>query len=259
MKNIHIILVLIAIALMSSCEDVIVLELDNTEPRIVIEAIMNMSDELVKVDLTKTNDFYDNGAPEKITNASINIIDESGTEIAVPSDGAGAYLLNNFKPITGETYRLEVDAENVLYQATAIAPVEVPLMAIDTILSSPPFGGGDPFYQSFFRWQDTENANDFYRVKAIVNDTIAGLLSLYDDNGLDGQLFIRPLMAAIDVGDNVDFQLISIDRETYEYFLQVDAAQGGGGSVPFNPQGNFDNNALGYFGIQSTNTINIQF
>ncbi len=257
----YILLSVLGIFFFTSCEDVIVLDLDNSEPRVVVEAVVDMNTQSIAIDLTLTNDFYDNADPVKITDAIINLSNESGEQTEIPVNADGSYSLSPINIVEGENYTLEVNANGETFTAISQAPFSVDLIGIDTILNEPFFGSGSPFYQSLFRWQDQEGTENYYRLKAFINDTLSGPLAFYNDNGLDGQLFLRPLMAAVFPGDSVEFQLISIDKNTHDYFLQVATVQeqGFGGTTPFNPRGNFDNDALGYFGIKTTNSISIQF
>lgn len=249
-------LLVLTVFVFTSCEDVIILDLKNTEPRIVIEANLDAQEQTLQVDVTLTNDFYDNSSPEQITDANITLTNMAGESQIVSLIDDGSYLLTGIEVEAGNKYELEVTTDEQTYIAEAFAPTPVEFVGIDTSYRESPFGGGF-FYQCFFRWEDPENDENFYKVQAIVNDTIEGS-SFYNDNGLDGELFIRPLMAAVDKGDEVEFQLININEGQYDFFLELESSQNGG-VTPFNPKGNFDNKALGYFGIRSTSKINIQF
>ncbi len=247
--------------MLASCEDVIDLELDNTDPRVVVEALADINTSSISINVTLTNDFYEQAAPNQVTDAEITLKNEAGDEVNIPVNSEGSYSLSPINLIEGEIYELEVIVDGISYTAETTAPFKVPLLGIDTILRPPFFQGGDPFIQSFYRWFDNENQDNFYRLRTFVNDTIVGPYAFYSDNQLDGELFVRPLMAPVFFGDTARFQLISIDKSTYDYFIELQAVlnQGFGGTTPFNPKGNFDNNALGYFGISSYEEIEFQF
>lgn len=74
-KNIG--LFVLGLLFFSSCEDVIELELESVESQIVIEATLDASSQTAKVIISKTNDFYDNTNPEKISGAIITLQSES--------------------------------------------------------------------------------------------------------------------------------------------------------------------------------------
>jgi len=258
-KNIS--LFILGFFFLTSCEDVIELDLENTEPRIVIEANLETENDSLSVLVTKTNGFYEDGAPARVTNALITISDEDGNTIELSETQDGLYELTGYSTEPGKEYELSVATEGEEYIATTLAPQKVAFTAIDTIFGQSPFGGNLFFYQALFRWQDPANESNYYQVQAIRNDTILGQLSIYNDDGLDGQLFVRPLMDFINEDELVEFRLINWDAKSYDYFVQIAALQqqGFGGSTPFNPKGNFSNKALGYFGIRTTDRITIQF
>ena len=259
-KNIYFFYAFLLI-LFTSCEDVIDLDLENTEPRVVIEAVTDMNTSTINVDVTLTTDFFEQSGPDVVSDASVTLINEAGDAVDIPVNSDGRYSLSPIQIISGEKYTLEVIVEGETYTAETFAPYQVDILTIDTILNPPFFEGGDPFYQCLYAWNDTPAQENNYQLLTFINDTIAGPLSFYDDDGLDGQLFIRPLMSIVEIGDTVRFQLVSIDEETYDYFVEFQSAvsQGFNSTTPFNPQGNFNNNALGYFGIRIYNELTIEF
>ena len=67
-------------------------------------------------------------------------------------------------------------------------------------------------------------------------------------------------MQIFNAGNLYKIELLSMDKESFEYIQELSTiqSQGGGSSVPFNPQGNFNNDALGYFGIYYSSSIEVQ-
>ena len=263
MKIRYIIYLFLGVFAMSSCEDVIQLELKNTDPRIVIDAVVDASKKDVKVVLTETNDFYNNNEPTQLIDAKVELIDAAQNVINIPINDDGYYYLENYEVVVGEEYTMEITVSDTKYTAKTIAPRLVELVGVDT-LYSPPFGGGSGpgFYQTLMGWVDQEGEENYYRLRAFKDDSLqVGPYAFYNDRGLDGEIFVRPLMERVSIGEKVEFQLYSVDEETHDYFVQVASleSQGLSSSVPFNPRGNFDNNALGYFGVIQKSSITIQF
>ncbi len=260
-KKLTYILGLICIIFFTSCEDIIDLDLANSEPRVVIEAVADMNTSTIVVDVSLTTEFFGEAIPNQVTDANIIFRNAAGEEIEVPVGADGRYTLSPINVVSGETYEIEVTVDDVTYRAETEAPFPVDLLAVDTIFNEPFFEGGDPFYQSLYIWQDAPGQENHYQLRTFANDTLVGPFAYYDDDGLDGQTFVRPLMYPVEVGDTVRFQLLSIDEETYDYFIQLESAlnQGFNSTTPFNPTGNFDNDGLGYFGINVYNELMIQF
>ena len=252
---------LLAVLVFASCEEVIVLELENDEPRLVIEAVVDASTRTATVILTKSNGFYDDVNLDLETGATVQLTLADGAIVELEEKENGFYLAVNVEVTEGDELTMTIiDQAGTQYQATTTVPHDVLLDSLDIVEGSggpaggSPFGGSDTVtqYQIFTFWNDVPNKESFYRIRAIVNDTLqAGVYTMVDDIGNDGQQLFRPFFQTFESGDIVTIQLLSLDKASYDYFEQLSAVQGQGpnSTTPFNPESNFDNNALGYFGI----------
>ena len=124
MKNIFLCSVLLFLTLFnSSCEKVVDIELDNSDPKLVIDAIIKWekgtTGESQTIKLSLTNDFYTNeilpanGATVTVTNSS-NVVFNF---IEVPN--TGDYVCDNFQPVIGEVYTLEILYHGAIYTASS--------------------------------------------------------------------------------------------------------------------------------------------
>ena len=263
MKYIKLIITLtIGVLFFASCEDVIILDLKDTEPRIVIEATINTTENIAKVIITETNGFYDNTDLVKVENATVTILKETGVLFELIETTPGIYYsTTDFNTNPGKSYELKVIIGDEVYTARAIAPQQVNLTSVDTTLITPPFGPTGSFYQLQGLWTDTKNEDNYYRLRAYQDGIILGTpYTLIDDNNFDGEEFRNGIRGGFDPGTLARFELMTIDKEYYNYFLQLESNDSGGfgGSTPFNPKGNFDNKGLGFFGIYSSSNIEIQ-
>jgi hypothetical protein len=134
-KSILYIVLVFATIIFSSCEKVIDVDLNNAEPKLVIDAVIKWQkgttgeEQVIKLSLT--NDFFTNeilpanGASVTITNS----VDETFTFL---EDGTtGNYICSNFNPVIGEIYTLVVIYDGEIYTATN------PLMATPPIINVP--------------------------------------------------------------------------------------------------------------------------
>lgn len=258
MKFYHIILFLSLIILsLTSCEEVIELDLKNDEPRLVIEAQVDANTGIATVRLTMSNGFYDDISLELVNNATIQITEADGTVKDLQMMSDGFYMANGILLTEGEELSIVVvDGEGNQYNANAIVPHTVSIDSLSVVEAARPggFGGGASFeqeYQVFTYWQDKPDTESFYRVRALRNDTLLQSYTLVDDFQTDGEQLFRPLFDTFVVDDTVTIQLLSMDEASYKYFSDLSAIQGQGfgSTTPFNPKSNFDNSALGYFGI----------
>ena len=242
---------------MSSCEEIIELDLVDSEPRLVIEAAVDAENGAGIVSLTKSNGFYDPISLELVTGATVTVTQADGTEIAFGSLADGIYIGTGIVAEEGDVLSiLVVDSEGNEYKANSTTPHSVSIDSLELIeleRGGGSFGGGDDdekLYQVFTHWQDKAGTESFYRVRATVNDTLkTNVYTLADDLLEEGEAMSRPFFDIFEGGDTVEIQLLSIDKPTYIYYDNLSSIQGFGSSTPFNPKNNFDNNALGYFGV----------
>ena len=269
MKSIkNICFVLLAAVVLTSCEEVIILDLENDEPRLVIEAVVDASTQMATVTLTKSNGFYDDISLDLETGAIVELTLADGSMVTLSEVEDGIYLATGIQVAEGDELTMAItDQAGNLYQATTFVPHDVLIDSLDIVETTgggPGGGGGSPFggdtttqYQIFTFWNDVPNQASYYRLRAIVNDTLqADVYTMIDDVGNDGQQLFRPFFQNFDGGDTVTIQLLSLDKGSYNYFTELSSVQGQGfnSTTPFNPDSNFDNNALGYFGVMKMDT-----
>ena len=97
---------------LSSYEDVIELDLDTTEPQLVIEANLMADTSSIEVLITRTNDFYDNSEPESVSNAVISLESETGEVYMLTQGDPGKYTAENIRVNSGDFFRLRVALED---------------------------------------------------------------------------------------------------------------------------------------------------
>lgn len=134
-KSILYIFLVFTSVLFSSCEKVIDVDLNNAEPKLVIDAVIKWQkgttgeEQIIKLNLT--NDFFTNeilpanGASVTITNS----VDETFTFF---EDGTtGNYICTNFNPVIGETYTLVVIYDGEIYTATNSLLATPPILFVE--------------------------------------------------------------------------------------------------------------------------------
>jgi len=251
-----------ALFLLSSCEDIIEIDLSDAKERIIIEGTVNSSTEVAHVLITRSNGFYDSTELEKITGAIVYLETESGLRYDFLEGTEGDYSQDNIQIVPGENYVLKIEIGNDIYIAETIAPYAAQLDSLSVSEFNSPFGGADEtLFQIIANWNDPANVNNYYRIRAYINDTLSSReLSLSSDDFSDGGVMRDPVREQFEEGDHAKIELLSIDKNYYDYFLELSALESGGlnSTTPFNPMGNFDNDALGYFGIYSTSFLEVQ-
>ncbi len=262
MKKIIVILVLFIFFI--GCEEVIEVELDNSEPQIVIEAVVSDNPQNNRVVITKTTDFYSPGQYENISGAEIIVTENNGTSFNFEETFPGNYTNEILSAKIGSQYQISVNINGKTYTATSSLPQLLVLDSISVKGEKRPFQDElDYEYHAYF--QDNPGVEDYARFKLYINGIERGGIFRYDDRLTDGRyidfwrFFFEP-EDDVKPGDTVTIELITIDKNSFEYFdtlRRVLATSTGGpfgSTTPSNPITNWDNGALGYFSVQSINS-----
>ncbi len=251
-------IILGAIVLLASCEDVIKLDLKNSAPRTVIQATLNATTGECQVEATQSSGFYDSSNFAKLQGSKVELINGAGEVKLLHEDSAGFYSASKVKVTAGENFRLVFTvASGDVYSATTHAPADVRL---DSLKIARGFGDPRPTSKPIYllnpKWQDPAGVANYYRFKVIKNGKHRhGSFNITNDQPFDGTEVDMPLYRySFEIGDTVQFEFQSIDSVSYSYFKQVNdmARPSFVSATPYNPIGNFDNNALGYFGVYSS-------
>ena len=249
-----------------SCEDVVDVDLDTANPKLVIEASIlwkkGTNGNEQKIKLSTTTDYYSNVIP-LVSGATVFITDSSNTYNFIEIPGTGEYICGNFNPVIGETYFLTVIANGETYTATES------LIASPTIdnVEQDDEGGflGDEIEVKFF-FQDNGTTTDFYLVQFDSNFSLLSEYDVINDEFFQGnQMFGLYTNEDMKPTDVLTFTLHGISERYYNYLNVLLGISGGNGGSPFNTppatvRGNFvnqtnpDNFAFGYFSLSEIDT-----
>ncbi len=264
MKNSNTILIffvgIIGAALLSSCsEDVISVDLNDADPKIVIEGTVVEGAAIQTVTLTKTTDFFEPGEYPPVTGASATISDDAGNEAVLAETSPGLYQTSSIEGVVGRTYTLTVSNEGTTY--TAVSAIH-PQAAIDSLTYEVENDEEDmETYLINIYFKDTENRKEYYRFKVFINGVHHDGLYCYQDRLTDGNnihydiyLWQDEMDEDLHIGDSITVEMQSIDKQVYEYYSSLNdalTANASSGfifsSVPDNPISNISTDVLGYF------------
>ena len=251
------IVLIISLLFFGSCTDIIELDLKNTEPRVVIEAKLNVSDSTFEADITMSNDFYETGDFKRVTGAKVILQKTGGNSYIIPETEDGVYFLNNIIANTNDEFTVSITtAEGSVYEANTVTPYPAEILQIFPSPFVPPGGNIQEdtaqYFQILTLWKDSLNVENYYRIKTWVNNKFnATEYLLTDDRIGDGDTLGAVSIQELYSGDTFKTELLSTDKKYFDYFMDLAVLQGHGPSAttPYNPRGNFNNGALGYFGI----------
>ena len=111
--------------------------------------------------------------------------------------------------------------------------------------------GEEQEYMIHLVFEDPAEIENYYRVMVTVNDTLQDRKSVTSDEFTNGN--VRDYLffgENIHLGDSVQIELWSINREAYDFYTTLDdvLSSGFGSSTPYNPITNLSS-GLGHFTI----------
>lgn len=249
MKQILFLLSLLVIA--SSCQKVIDLEVDDTDPKLVIEANYDAIQEEVKVKISKSINVFSIGKFPEVVGADVEITDKNGVTNTLLDQGDGSYLLENYVPTYNSEYSMKVIVEGTTYTAKdSLVPI-VSLDSLHTEFQEQSFIF-DEGYTLSLHFQDPVGSN-YYRVLQTVNGEYldeAGDRLLFDDGSTDNEYRDVSIFPEVfEPQDTIEIQLISYSNKTYTYYQEFfDAVSGSEYSTaPANPSSTWSPSCLGNF------------
>lgn len=252
-----------------SCEDTINVDLNNEDPKLVIDAVLKWpkgtNGENQTIKLSKTSDFYNNevppasGATVTVTNSSnvvFNFIEDANT---------GIYNCTNFAPVINELYTLHITYEGQTYTATDKLYATPAIQYVEQT-NLPPIGGGEEIVQIKFFFQDNGSEDNFYLVGAQNPNYVTPDYGVISDEFFQGNvMFGFYANDNLKPGQNLKLYLQGVSNPYYNYMNKLIAISGTNNGNPFatppatlrgniTNQTNKDNYPLGYFSLGETDT-----
>lgn len=235
-------------ALGTSCEKVIDIDLNDSEAKVVIEANIHDNQGPHMVRLTKSINFDEANDFPAISGATVTISDNEGNSEILTEAQSGVYLTSTLQGVSGRTYSLEVKIGDEVYTAssTMYAPVDIDTITIEKSF----FGSG---HVVIVELTDPAGIENYYNVVEYQNGAKNddNNFNIGDDQLLDGDNLTFVYFydeGDIQTGDNLLFEVQTIDKGVYDYFRTFNQLSAASQSAsPANPISNISNGALGYF------------
>jgi hypothetical protein len=252
---------LTTITLLSSCEEVIELELGNTQNNIVIEGNINNLPGPYYVKLTRTVNVNQPSVFPVIENAQVIISDNVGQSESLIYVGDGVYQTQNLQGIEGRTYSLEVNVDGATYMAQSTMPT---LVKLDSLKIQKFAFAGIETNSILPVFTDPKGLRNYYKFVLKVDGVQDNSFDVENDNITDGSVNQRPVQTQtleILSGSVVEVEMRSIDAATYLYYYTLNQTTDGGpggGTTPSNPPNGISGGALGLFSAYTSQRKTIE-
>jgi len=252
--------ILMIFGFLCSCEEVIEVDLNTSDPRLVIEANINLLEDgssNATVKLTTTAPFFDDEIPF-VSSAIVSISTSTGEIYDFEYIDNGMYK-SDLIPEFGINYTLEIIYNEEIYTATQQLQTTVPIEFVEQ-RNDGGFSGDEIEIKAFFT--DPEGEENYYFFEGISDK--GTVLDTYEDVFFDGnQIFGLYSVEDLEANDEIEFHLYGVDRQFYNFMLillQQGSDDSGGPfeTQPATVRGNIINNTnsdnypLGYFRISET-------
>jgi hypothetical protein len=256
------ILVFLLIIICSSCEEVVKVDLQESIPKLVVEASIiwekGSSGNIQIIHLTNTSPYF-NSEISPAQDALVEIRSSNGEIYKFTEEGPGVYINTNFSPILNEEYQLTILYDNQVYHATERM---TPVVNIEEVDQTPNggFGGNDIELKAYY--MDPVETSNYYLFKFIFENLS---IQIYNDEFTNGNnTFAYYSDEDLRVGDTVNFEIQGISKRFYEYLYILSSQAGENNGGPFQTQpttvrGNIinetdpENFAFGYFRLSQSN------
>ena len=251
-----------------SCEDVVDVDLNNSEPKLVIDASIKWekgttgNDQTIR--LTTTGEYFNNSVPVA-NGATVTITDSNAIVYDFIEDAAtGNYKCTNFNPVINGVYTLSVSYNGQTYTATdKLYPVPT-ITTIEQDLNG--ITGNE--IELKFNFQDNGAEENFYMEEYKVPFRPFPLLGVFDDNFTNGnEMFSLIIDEDLAAGQNINFTLHGVSERYHNFMNILIGISGGLSNGPFSTppatvkgniinQTNVSDYPLGYFRLSEVDVRN---
>ena len=254
----HIKLILFSLLLFSGCEKEINIDLNNSNPIIVIEG--NVSNVLGNsmVRISKTLDFDENVVYPSVSDAFITITDSTLNRIDTLTESTipGTYSNPEIIGKVGHTYILNVKIDGQIYSSTSTMPIG---LTLDSIIQEnlagtsgdlgPPESLPDagtiiqirPYYVN------PHLSDEYYQYVVKRNEKFLNNIIPREELSSSGFSLNLPLFIKAKKDDVIQVDMQFIEKKVYYYLYGISQNYGQYSATPSNPEPNISNGALGYF------------
>jgi hypothetical protein len=241
---------------MYSCQEVITVNLNSVSPKVIVEGNINNRPGPYTVKLSNTTNYFDASSVSTLSGASVIISDNAGHSETLHESSPGNYVTSTLVGTIGRTYYLTIVAAGQTYTASSIMADTVRIDSTSFAIRLPrPGSTNPPTYSVTLSYTDPEATTNYYgfrlwRNGLIINNIIDNRVEadkLF--NGTPQQTRLRN--SELVAGDSVRVDLVSFDKNAFDYYNTLKATLNAGGpfsAPPANPVSNISNKALGYFG-----------
>lgn len=253
---------LMGLLVLTGCEDVIDVDLDEGESQFVVDGYVTDQPGPYTVTLSKTAAYFTNASTPRISGATVTIADSEGNTELLTETTPGNYVTSSLQGKIGNKYVLTVKVEGEEFRAETEIKRIPEIDSLGQTFKDESTGWDEGFYVLYYG-PEFPGPGDYYRFKIYRNDTLMNRpedLLVRSDEFVEGSYINGPEMNndPFKPGDKVRVENCSLTQDNY-YFYNELFTQVNNGGIFANPPANVRTNivnvnasskkkAVGYFG-----------
>lgn len=264
MKNIiQITLLLTLVFSFFACEKTVQLDTKQTEPVYIIDGLVTNQLTKHRIQISKSQLFYDSGQNPTVTDAVVQVTDNEGNSWNFLESEPGLYLSETeFAGQVGNTYDLSIKVDGKTFTATDelsyLHPIDTLIAFVDEEEFEDPEGEGE--YWDFFTFlTEPQETEDYYLIKFLKNGEVFNYdgqdVYVFNDeiiqenvDGFSSNTFYK-------AGDVGGIEMHRISRDVFVFYNSLSENLNNDGGVfsgqPTNVTTNISGGALGVFQTSS--------
>jgi hypothetical protein len=250
--------------LFSSCTEEIEINLNDSDPQIVIEGSVPSNGDPVIVKVTESINFSETNDFPMIEGATITVSGSNGTLEVLSEVSPGIYTSTSLSGVEGVTYYLTFEHEESILSSYATIPSKIPFdsLIVEEVEGGGGFGGGmgggGTVFDVVVCYTDPPDQDNYYRFVEYINGEFVAD-HIFDDqltSGTDVKTSLFSFNRNLNEGDTLIVEMQCVDKAIYDYFSSFGNLSRGltAGSTPANPYTNIEGSKLGYFNAHTRET-----
>lgn len=251
---------ILLIGILTSCTDVIDVDVPNAGARLVVEASINWKKGSIgnnqTIKLSTSTAYFDSNSNAPVTGATVRVTkDNDGTQFVFTDQNNGKYTTTNFIPEVGASYTLKIVYKGETYTAKETL---IGTSKIKRIEQEDGFKEGE--YRIRVLFDDPIDEVNYYLGEFTQeNLKVPSISSVRDEFTNGGESFLLHIDEKNVAGTAIEIKVFGISEHFYFYIEQLieqSGTRGGGGpfsTIPAQLKGNCKNinnpkeEVLGYF------------
>ena len=225
-----------------------VLDLDEAERKLVVEAILSNEHNALKVSLSYSQGFYTEPEYTRTDSATVIIADDLGSTEQLKVNENGVFLSHDWVALPDSEYVLKIITNENNISVNTKMPREVDIMNVKFVPN--PFFGADSL-NAFVEVKDPVGEDNYFRlfVRELGVPKMVEYYLVDDSFGKNDVISMPVYYRNFSVGDTVLVELRHLTKDTYDFYSTLsENVNGSFNSIaPGNPVSNMPPGIMGHF------------